>query len=503
MNQAYIISRGTEEFAATREQFAMIVDRLQSATVLGMEHGEVEGLISREGTELMRRLLQGHLDVRAAVETREAGVRGADGVVRSQVRAGCRRRLMTIFGEVKVRRWGYSAPEEESLFPLDGALNLPKDSYSHGLRERLALEVACGSFDQAVRAMEMTTGGQVPKRQAEELAAKVSQDFEAFYRHRASPGPEETLDPLVMSEDGKGIVMRKEDLREGTKRAAERESRKLKTRLSPGEKRNRKRMATVAAVYSIERQVRTPESILGAEGKKEKAPKARARHKRVWASVERTPAEVTEEAFQEARRRDPEGKRPWVMLVDGHEGQLEDIHAAIERHGVKLTLILDFIHVLEYLWKAAWCFFAPGCQEAEAWVGERALQILRGKASDVAAGMRRSATLRDLCQKERKGIDTCADYLVKYREMLRYDRYLAEGFPIATGVIEGACRHLVKDRMDITGARWRLRSAEAILKLRSLHSSGDTEAYWAFHKAEEQERNHLSRMASQEFRKAA
>jgi hypothetical protein len=212
---------------------------------------------------------------------------------------------------------------------------------------------------------------------------------------------------------------------------------------------------------------------------------------------------VTEEVFQEARRRDPEGKRPWVMLVDGHEGQLEDIHVAIERHGIEVTLILDFIHVLEYLWKAAWCFFVPGCQEAEAWVGERALQILRGKASDVAAGMRRSATLRDLCQEERKGVDTCADYLVKYREMLRYDRYLAEGFPIATGVIEGACRHLVKDRMDITGARWRLRSAEAVLKLRSLHSSGDTEAYWAFHKAEEQTRNHLSRMASYDFRKAA
>jgi hypothetical protein len=503
MKQAYIISRGMEEFASAREQFALIVDRLQSAAVLGMEHGEVEGLISREGMELMRRLLQGHLDVRAAAETREADVRDADGVVRSHVREGCRRRLVTIFGEVEVRRCGYSAPEEGSLFPLDGELNLPKDSYSHGLRERLAFEVARGSFDQAVRAIETTTGGQVPKRQAEELAAKVSQDFEAFYQHRASQGPEETLDPLVMSEDGKGIVMRKEDLREATKRAAERESRKLKTRLSQGEKRNRKRMATVAAIYSIERQVRTPESIMSVEGQKEEAPKARARHKRVWASVERTLEQVTEEVFEEALRRDPEGKRPWVMLVDGHEGQLEDIHAAIERHGVEVTLILDFIHVLEYLWKAAWCFFVPGCQEAEAWVGERALQILRGKASDVAAGMRRSATLRDLGPEERKGVDTCADYLVKYREMLRYDRYLAEGFPIATGVIEGACRHLVKDRMDITGARWRLRSAEAVLKLRSLHSSGDTEAYWAFHKAQEQTRNHLSRMASQDFRKAA
>ena len=151
MKQAYIISRGTEEFAAAREQFALIVDRLQSAAVLSMEHGEVEGLISRDGTELMRRLLQGHLDVRAAAETREADVRGADGVVRSHVREGCRRRLVTIFGEVEVRRCGYSAPEEGSLFPLDGELNLPKDSYSHGLRERLAFEVARGSIRRCAR----------------------------------------------------------------------------------------------------------------------------------------------------------------------------------------------------------------------------------------------------------------------------------------------------------------------------------------------------------------
>lgn len=163
---------------------------------------------------------------------------------------------------------------------------------------------------------------------------------------------------------------------ETAKRAAERESRKLKTRLSQREKRNRKRIATVAAVYSIERQVRMPESVMGVNSE-EDAPKPRAHNKRVWASVERPQKQVTEEVFQEARRRDPEGKRPWVKLVDGHEGQLEDIHAAIERHGVKVTLILDFIHVLEYLWKAAWCFFVPGCQEPEAWVGERALQIFR------------------------------------------------------------------------------------------------------------------------------
>ncbi|MGH8526081.1 MAG: hypothetical protein ACREXY_18325 [Gammaproteobacteria bacterium] len=128
---------------------------------------------------------------------------------------------------------------------------------------------------------------------------------------------------------------------------------------------------------------------------------------------------------------------------------------------------------------------------------ERALQILHAKASDVAAGMRRSATLRGLRRQTREGVDACADYLLKYRHMLRYDAYLAHGLPIATGVIEGACRHLIKDRMDITGARWGLESAEAILKLRSLRSSGDFEAYWAFHKTHELKRNHTSRYPSQ------
>ena len=131
------------------------------------------------------------------------------------------------------------------------------------------------------------------------------------------------------------------------------------------------------------------------------------------------------------------------------------------------------------------------------------MQILKGKASEVAAGMRRAATLRQLSAPERKPVDTCADYLLKYRDMLHYDNYLAQGLPIATGVIEGACRHLVKDRMDITGARWRLNSAEAVLKLRSLHSSGDGDAYWDFHKAQELRRNHSSRIENRPLQKAA
>jgi hypothetical protein len=108
----------------------------------------------------------------------------------------------------------------------------------------------------------------------------------------------------------------------------------------------------------------------------------------------------------------------------------------------------------------------------------------------MAGGMRRSATLRELSADVRKPVDTCASYLINHAPYLCYDRYLAQGLPVATGVIEGACRHLVKDRMDVTGARWSLTGAEAVLRLRALKSSHDFEEYWTFHEACEYERNH-------------
>jgi len=120
---------------------------------------------------------------------------------------------------------------------------------------------------------------------------------------------------------------------------------------------------------------------------------------------------------------------------------------------------------------------------------------MRGKSSDVAAGIRRSATLRELRAANRKPADKCANYLLKYGLRLHYDSYLAKGLPIATGVIEGACRYLVKDRMDITGARWGLLGAEAVLQLRSLRASGDFDEYWTFHEKREWERNHAARYA--------
>ena len=155
--------------------------------------------------------------------------------------------------------------------------------------------------------------------------------------------------------------------------------------------------------------------------------------------------------------------------------------------------MLDFIHALEYLWKAAHVFFDEGTPEIESWVLNRLDRMLQGRISHVVAGMTRMATVRGLSAEQRKPVDTAAKYLLKRKNMMRYDELLALGAPIATGVIEGACRHLINDRMDRTGARWRLSTAEAVLRLRSLLSSADFDEYWQFHEEAEAHRNHASR----------
>ena len=166
-------------------------------------------------------------------------------------------------------------------------------------------------------------------------------------------------------------------------------------------------------------------------------------------------------------------------------------------------MIVDFVHVLEYLWGAAWCFFPEADPAAETWVRERALAVLEGHARDVAAGIRRRASTMRLSPTTRKKADEAARYLVNKAPYLDYPTALQSGWPIATGIIEGACRHLVKDRMDITGARWSAKGAEAVLKLRAVRANGDFPSYWAYHLNQERRRVHESRYANGALPRAA
>lgn len=487
-------------FSESQHFFDNLTKKLSDREALEMTHADLERMLDKEGRELIRWLLQDHLDLRGPGGT-EQEVVGSDGIRRPHARLRDRQ-LGTIFGKVTVSRVGYSAHEAKTLFPKDADLNLPPELYSHGVQRRVADEVIKTSFDQAVVSIASTTGATVPKRQLEALAARAAGDFTTFYEVRSADSVREasrTAEILVMSTDGKGIVMRPEDLREATRKAAEKRTHKMTKRLSRGEKRNCKRMAQVAAVFTIAPFIRKPEDIVSdlgpARDANEVVVRPRPEHKRVWASIAKSPKEVVDDMFHEALNRDPARNKRWVALVDGNPTQLLLIKQAAKRHGVEPTIVLDVIHVLEYLWKAAFALHGDGNPATQRWVSERLLEILRGNASTVAAGMRRSATLRGMKTKDRIAVDDCAGYLLKYRRYVRYDQYLAAGLPIATGVIEGACRHLVKDRMDITGACWSLEGAEAILKLRSLRASGDLDSYWTYHEKVEQIRNHVAHYA--------
>lgn len=486
-----ITAAAIEHYADALAQFEHLLVRLTHEETQRVTHGELEAMVQAEGSELLRRLIQGHLDQRSREEPMHERVVGADGVARTHRREGCTRCLETRFGEVMVTRRGYGGRGVDSVFPLDAQLNLPPDKYSHGLREVVVQEVVGGSFDEAVDHLARAGGGQMAKRQAEEVSVHLSQDFDAFYAQLLAP-PQVARDAgklLVISADGKGIVMHPDSLREATRRAMEREEHKQHTRLSPGEKKNRKRMATVVSVYEVDPYPRTAEQILDPDQQPE-GERPRPENKRTWARVEADQGTVIEQAFAEAVRRDPEQQLRWVVLTDGQEDLLRQVAAAAKRYKVDVVVVQDFVHVLEYLWKAAYALHPDAAEERESWVMERATAVLEGRAQDVAVGLRRAATRKQLGQSERKAVDKAADYLANNRERLQYDRALAHGLPIATGVIEGACRHLVKDRMDITGARWGLERAEAILKLRSLKISSDLSAYLAFHFEQERKRNY-------------
>ena len=246
-----------EAFVKSRKCFGELEDWLASQEAAGLQHGELEEQLDVRGRALLRQLFQDRLDLTAAREERRHDVTGPDGVPRTRAEKGRTRPLVTRFGQVTVSRIACRSPGRSNVHPLDAALNLPEEKHSHGLRKLAAVEAARGSIEAAGDAVARATGVRIGKRQLGELARRAAAHVEAFYLWRViSPAPDSW--PLVLTFDGKGIVMLPEALRPATAKAAAAAQGKLATRLSPGEKNGRKRMAGLACVYDAAPVPRTP-----------------------------------------------------------------------------------------------------------------------------------------------------------------------------------------------------------------------------------------------------
>ena len=194
---------------------------------------------------------------------------------------------------------------------------------------------------------------------------------------------------------------------------------------------------------------------------------------------------VIEEVVQEVQRRDPDARKIHVALTDG-----ERALQILVGKKLQVTLILDLLHVLEKVWKAAHVFHPEGSPEAELYARLMCLRILQGDVDQVIKGLRQTVTKRKFFGAKRKTLLGVAEYFHRNRDRMRYDEYLAQGLPIASGSVEGACKNLIKDRMERSGMRWTQSMAEAVVKLRASLLSGNFDAYWNFHITQDQMRIH-------------
>ena len=467
-----------------------------------------EVLVAGQGRELLRGVLQLCLDTQAAAEVRLPAVTGSDAVVRARAEPGHARAVVTVLGEVTVRRIGYRAGVTgvPALFPRDAALNLPLRGYSWQLQQLAVMFTRSGAYEQAQELIEAATGIRVGKRQLEQITAEAAADAPGFYpalareQDHQDQGPDQDQDqgpeqeqervmPLVLSADGKGVAMRPDSRRNGSKAPGSR-VRTFQKRRGTGEK-GCKRMAETGAVFDIKAVPRTPEQVMAPSppGGKDTP---RALNRWYTADIAADRASTIRDIFDQAQRRDPGRARPWIALADGDIHQIALFREQAAARGIQVTILIDFIHVLEYLWKAGWCFHQPRDPAIEDWVRAQALDILHGRVTDVTARIRQLAEDHPPAGTEHaKIIRTTLHYLHAKQPYLDYPAALANGWPIATGVIEGACRHLVQDRMGITGARWSTPGAQAILWLRAIRANGDHHTYWNHHITQEHHRNHL------------
>ncbi|HYN63762.1 MAG TPA: ISKra4 family transposase, partial [Candidatus Limnocylindrales bacterium] len=386
----------------------------------------VERESERRGRELLRILLQNHIDSRGTGDVGWAlECPGPDGPTLLTRKRPHPRRLLTIFGAVSITRTGYAAAGQASIHPLDAELQLPARCYSYEISRRLVRAAISGPFDEAVAIVADTTGVCVPKRSAEQIVLEASVDFESFYALRAATPPA-AADILIGAIDGKGIPMVK------PQPAAK------PVRFTKGQKRNKKRMATVAAVFSQPPDIRTPEavvdSLFGAPDPDARRTRARRAHaKRVWASLLATKDTFIADVNAEMSRRDPDRTHTWVIVTDGERA----LQHRVIRTFTDVTLVLDLLHVLEKLWTAAYVFHPEASPEAEQFVRDRTLRILRGQVSGVVQGLRQMATKHHLQGTRRATLLGIAAYLYRNRQRMRYDHYLQNGWPIASGSVEG------------------------------------------------------------------
>jgi hypothetical protein len=378
------------------------------------------------------------------------------------------RDYLSVFGRVKIERRAYWKRGVGSVFPLDESLSLPSRVYSDWVQEIVGEMSVKLAYEEAVGWVEKWLPIRLPKRAAQQIVVEHAEEVDSYYEQRPAPRPATADRILAVSADGKGIPMNREH------------SPPPETRRGKGGKKTAKKEATVTSIYSIAPWIRTPEDILRALLPEQPAenldlPRPEPTGKRTFGTLAGKEAAFEHLAHQVAQR-DNELFTDRVALTDGSPA----LPLKVEAYLPDFTLVLDLIHVSEYLWDAANALLGETHPERNAWVREALHCLLADDHQTLFERLEKSLSQSDLSSSQRKTLTTVLNYLRRNLPFMDYQTYLARGWPIATGVIEGACRHLVKDRFELSGMRWSVPGAQAMLDLRAVALNGDWDDFQRF-----------------------
>jgi len=478
-----------EQILKSQQQGADLVRLVERSAEKGTAIHEVEEQLWQRVLALGLTLLkayvarQGEGDLGATVEV-------PGGRTLRRLEGSHRRRYVSVFGEMEITRKVYAARESQKLelIPLDAKLQLPESETSLLLQHWDQAFCVHTSFAESKVGIERLLPVGQTVRGLEQMNRAMGSEVEAFRETVAAPPPSEEGPLLVVAADGKGIpLVRDRD-----------DPRPIGKRRSKGEKRNKKRMAAVGAVYTIDRHRRTADDLLEeVRRKKSDAQRPAPQHKRVRAELSRV--EAGEESngkdrlfawvAEEVRARNPRNRKTVLFVMDGERSLWKQVQARF----ANAVGILDLYHVLERLWQAAHCFCPEGSRAAEQLVEHHLRMILEGRVGYVIGALKQKQTKHGLRRSRARTLQAVIGYLENNRRFMRYDEYLAAGYPIGSGVVEGACRHLVKDRMERTGMRWRVEGAQAMLDVRATYLNGHWDQFFTFRVRENAKRHREQR----------
>jgi hypothetical protein len=395
----------------------------------------------------------------------------------------------SVFGKLAVPRACYRANGVNGVMPLDAQANLPERSYSYLLQEWMDLLSIRDSFLEGSVTLDNLLGCGVSASRFEVVSRESAGSYDDFYENKETPTSESEGEIHTIGFDGKGVPVIKS------------EAAKIQSRLGKGEKRQKTKEAIVGVSYSTDPKVRTPEEVAEnlvyperARGKREaikkqglkSPPPIRAKNPRRIASLQRSKEEVMKEIITDAKKRSLHSNGPLVVVMDGALCLWSLLNPLLK--GMNWVGILDIIHVTEYLWKVGNALYGENTKEGRKWVYEHLVAILNGRVGRVIGGLKQILSKRKLKNSHRKALQDGISYFENHRQWMRYDEYLASGYPIGSGVVESTCGHTVKSRMEGTGRRWSIQGAESVLLLRSVYTSSDWDAYWETHRNLERQR---------------